>query len=381
MNSLLDVVNKFCSKWRLTVNSRKSKVMHFRHKDYPLSTVDMLLGDVKLDYVPEYKYLGVILNEHLDFADTAKVLAEAAGRSLGSVCNKFNFIKNMNIKTYNKMIDAYVKPVMHYSACVWGFKDFAKSNQVLHKAARFYLGVHKFTPVVAMLGELEWLPSVNERWICMLRWWNHLVNLEDHRLLKKIFYYDYQKCKKNWCSEIKSIFTKLDMLSTYENKVSCNLKQCELVLLNMYSNQWFAKASNVPKLRTYVTIKEKFELEEYIKVGLSRKQRSVLAQLRLGILPLHIETGRFVNTKINDRLCLICQNREIEDERHFVLHCAKYENIRQKWLGNIIARTNNYVELDDMNKFKEIMSKGYIKLSSFIIEALEIRKSILSELS
>ena len=381
MNSMLEAVNKFCVKWRLTVNSEKSNVMHFRRKDQPVSTVDMILGGTKLNYVTDYKYLGVVLNEHLDFTETAKILAEAAGRALGSVCNKFNFMKNMNIKTYNKMINAYVKPVMHYSACVWGFKDFSKSNQVLHKAARFYLGVHKFTPVIAMFGELEWLPSVNERWIDMLRWWNHLVNLENDRLLKKCFNYDYLKCKNNWCSEIKSIFTKLDMLSNYENKKSCNLNQCKLILSNTYSSQWYAKVNNVPKLRTYVTFKEKFELEEYIKVGLSRKQRSVLAQLRLGILPLHVETGRFVNTKVHDRLCLICKNSEIEDERHFVLHCAKYESIRNKWLGNIIDKIDKYAELDDISKFKEIMSKGFIKLSSFIIEALEIRKNIISDLS
>ena len=39
-----------------------------------------------------YKYLGVTLNEHLDFDKTTEVLCESAGRSLGGIITKM--IKN-----------------------------------------------------------------------------------------------------------------------------------------------------------------------------------------------------------------------------------------------------------------------------------------------
>ncbi len=35
---------------------------------------------------------------------------------------------------------------------------------------------------------------------------------------------------------------------------------------------------------------------------MSRQQRSLIAQLRLGILPIHIETGRLRGTQLDDRI-------------------------------------------------------------------------------
>ncbi len=50
-------------------------------------------------------------------------------------------------------------------------------------------------------------------------------------------------------------------------------------------------------IRTYVKFKENIETESYIKYCMLRSRRSLLAQLRLGILPLHLEKGRFRSKK------------------------------------------------------------------------------------
>ena len=81
--------------------------------------------------------------------------------------------------------------------------------------------------------------------------------------------------------------------------------------------------------------KEKFESENYITMNLSRQQHSILGQLHVGILPLTIETGRFCNTKREDRLCKLCNLNFIEDEIHFTLVCPFYCNNRYCFLNNI----------------------------------------------
>ena len=63
-----------------------------------------------------------------------------------------------------------------------------------------------------------------------------------------------------------------------------------------------------------------FEVEKYIKMNLSSSERSVLAEIRLGILPLHIETGKFNNTKLEDRHCNICNQGKIDDCYFFYLN-------------------------------------------------------------
>ena len=45
--------------------------------------------------------------------------------------------------------------------------------------------------------------------------------------------------------------------------------------------------------RTYANFKDSFNTEIYVKQTISISRRSFLAQLRLGILLLEIETGRY----------------------------------------------------------------------------------------
>ncbi len=46
--------------------------------------------------------------------------------------------------------------------------------------------------------------------------------------------------------------------------------------------------------------------------------RCLLIQLRLGVLELYLETGHFRNKQVQDRTCLICVSRNIENEEHFM---------------------------------------------------------------
>ncbi len=71
--------------------------------------------------------------------------------------------------------------------------------------------------------------------------------------------------------------------------------------------------------------------EEYVKMNLTRTTRSFIAQFRIGILLLHIEIGRFVGTKQEDRICFIWK-MESETEIHFMFKCALYMHFRNNWL-------------------------------------------------
>ncbi len=43
-----------------------------------------------------------------------------------------------------------------------------------------------------------------------------------------------------------------------------------------------------------------------------------LCQFGIVILPLHIETGRFRDERIDERVCLLCNSGEVENEIHFL---------------------------------------------------------------
>ncbi len=62
--------------------------MHFRQKNKYRSNRVFKIDEACLETVSQYKYLGIILDEHMDFTKTAELLANSACRALGSVINK-----------------------------------------------------------------------------------------------------------------------------------------------------------------------------------------------------------------------------------------------------------------------------------------------------
>ena len=65
-----------------------------------------------MNIVPTYRYLGIILDEHLTFTSCTKTLAESAGRALGGIISKSRTIKDLGFKTYSKLYEAGVAPIL-----------------------------------------------------------------------------------------------------------------------------------------------------------------------------------------------------------------------------------------------------------------------------
>ena len=69
------------------------------------------------------------------------------------------------------------------------------------------------------------------------------------------------------------------------------------------------------KLRTFILFKDFDEPAAYVRKPLTFQQRRILAKLRLGCLPLRIETGRYTRPKLSEeeRTCLVCKNNNLVD--------------------------------------------------------------------
>ena len=52
-----------------------------------------------------------------------------------------------------------------------------------------------------------------------------------------------------------------------------------------------------------------------------------MAQFRCGILPLRLETGRFVGEPEYQQICKMCDSGEVENELHFLLECQFYNKL------------------------------------------------------
>ena len=86
LQRLLDVVNTWCNTWGMKVNSNKSKVVHFRGTHICVwSRSTRNLSRLQL---PVCFYLGLFLNEFLDFAYTNRAVAKFSNKALGLIICK-----------------------------------------------------------------------------------------------------------------------------------------------------------------------------------------------------------------------------------------------------------------------------------------------------
>ena len=124
------------------------------------------------------------MHENLDFSETAEVVSQAVGQSL----SKIHGYKDIGYNTYSKLSNSCVAPVTDYCSGVWGFKQFNKIDTMQNIAIRYFLGVHRFTPLLAINGLTL---SMHRRWANMIRLWNRLISMNINRLTKCVFNIDY----------------------------------------------------------------------------------------------------------------------------------------------------------------------------------------------
>ena len=119
LQNLLNLVFNWCSTWRLKVNTYKTNVVHFRPTRQQKTNFNFKYGEHIINMASEYKYLGIIIDEHLKFDSCISALASAAGRALGAIISKFKELKNVGYHTYTKLYNNGVTPILEYSCVVW----------------------------------------------------------------------------------------------------------------------------------------------------------------------------------------------------------------------------------------------------------------------
>ncbi|XP_053394824.1 uncharacterized protein LOC123524463 [Mercenaria mercenaria] len=376
LQSMLNVLHNWCKRWRVLINTDKSKCMHFRKGRTAQTDQIFTVGGNVLEMVETYKYLGVTFHYKGNFSINAEILAKGAGRALGKIISKIHNLKDIGLKTFEKLYVSGVTPILDYCSGVWGYRKFQTIDNIQHKAIRYFLGVHRFAPLIAINGDIGWLPSNYRRWLNMIRYWNRLINFDDHRLTKYVFKLDYTNGRSNWCSELKDVLIKLILNVHYENKSAVNLQTVSEKRNNYFSNIWRNSLPNVSKLRTYAKFKNVFKTENYTLLNLRKYERSMLTQFRCGILPLRIETGRYIGERPEDRLCSFCQSRSIEDECHFLINCTFYRDIRTDMFSDQLNK-NNFTVLSDSDKLVQLVNNYPRKVAKFIVKSyLKRRKAI-----
>ena len=209
LQSILIIVENWCKKWRLEVNLTKTNILHVRNNRKKQSNFTFLFDKKPVPYCTFYKYLGVNIDEYLDFKFTVEKHSDSAGRALGSIVTKM--IKNGGFpyNVYSLLYNTCVTSVSDYSGPVTGYLQYDSTLKIHLRAIRAFLGVPKNACNVGVLSEVDLLLPRYRTNIQIIRQYHRMICMDDERLTKQIFLWDKALNDSNlvstWSNEAKLI--------------------------------------------------------------------------------------------------------------------------------------------------------------------------------
>lgn len=122
---MLEAVGKFnewCLYNKLTINSKKSKCMLFSNKSIKLHDrikegINILINNIKLEIVGEYKYLGIILDENLNFSKHVNYLISLVSHRI------------YNLRKIRKYIDERIALIL-YKTMILNYFDLGMCSTI-----------------------------------------------------------------------------------------------------------------------------------------------------------------------------------------------------------------------------------------------------------
>ena len=168
------------------------------------------------------------------------------------------------------------------------------------------------------------------------------------------------------------------MDTNLEDDVMVDLDVLKARLTRSNKTGWLLEASSKTKLRTFVQIYNELEPKAIIQANLPRNHRSLLSKLKLGVLPLAIETGRWKDTPLELRTCKACDQGFLEDEYHFLLHCDAFVQTRTELFDELEKQAGELVERTNEGIVKWMLQKQNLRISGKYLEKMFMeRKEIL----
>ena len=203
-----------------------------------------------------------------------------------------------------------------------------------------------------------------------------------HRLMYRVFKWD---CNLNnsgqintWSNEVKTILYEnnlnqlYDLQQIFPAKIIASQLQTSMFInqQNILKNECESK----PKLRTFITFKDYKTLPAHVGKPLTFLERKILSKLRLGILPIRLETARYLRPIVpeDQRICY-CDSGSVESEFHILFVCEKYSNLREAWMSRL-SKPDQFYQLQPQEKFKLVLNEpnNVRHTAQFLIKLMDL---------
>ena len=336
LNLMLGIADRFARKWDLKYNSKKSKVLIVGKR---ISDKKWQLGTMSLDETNCYKYLGVILNRQMKDGNHIKEHISSKVSNLDGYI-RYTLAKHADInrvKFGNSLWYACALPSIKHACAIWfndtkSSKDMIKSYQ--YKCGKAVLKIRSNPSRSALLGDLGWLPILDELDIARAAYFLRLKKLDEGSLAKQAYYSLYDMYNQGidtnfgYFKNMKEIFVSRGMDQMFKEEYV--MKTVKDGIRHHHCSIFEQEINNMSSLKLYRSVRSSQNMASYLCSTAHFKSVQLKFKLRSGILGLGADLHR---QKRGDGLCKHCGS--FESARHFVLHCAAYSRVRHDMYLNI----------------------------------------------
>ena len=368
LQEALDNLDVYCSKWDISVNTVKTKVVVFQKSSCAKCSTDFVYRNKVLEIVPYFKYLGLFLKNNGSFALHFKEIIKSARKALFGLKKTLQtnpeIVPSMQLDLFNSM----VHPILFYGCEVWGFCQADPLERFYISFLKNVLCVKQSTPNCFVYGEFGLFPLIIERKLRIMKYWFKILNSSNASFIKKM-YNDLLILSEHFPDQITWVTLLRDMLFNYGfafvwydqgvfNETTF-LRMFEQRMKDTYIQEWNSKVRSTSDYRLYKKIKFTFNFENYLNMD-NKSFRISITKIRLSSHLFYIERGRWEKQKIEaiDRKCVFCNT--IEDEYHCLIECPRFKDVRKKCLPiDLIRKPSmfhfvNFIQCLDKSSFNKV---------------------------
>lgn len=149
MNQDLILLQDYFTKNMLLLNETKTKCIHFHNKRQILApSVPVWIGNSVVEEVTKITYLGLVLDQHLDWSHHCAALTRRVSAGIGAIfhCRKF-LPKDVLLQLYHSFVHVHLS----YMVGIWGSAAdcFLKSVQIAqNRALKLIYNLPRLTPTI-----------------------------------------------------------------------------------------------------------------------------------------------------------------------------------------------------------------------------------------
>ena len=168
LQTMLNSLFNYCSKWNLTVNINKTKVVVFRNGGKLRNDEKWTYNGENIEVVDQYLYLGVMLHYNGKFYKTQLNIAAKGRKCLSMLYGK---MKNMclNVETKLYLFDCYISPVLFYGSEIWGFHNATEVEKLHLEFCKNVLKVKKSIVSMMVYSDLGRFPLLLGRKVKIIK--------------------------------------------------------------------------------------------------------------------------------------------------------------------------------------------------------------------